>query len=79
MTNATQDAREALGQCLRDIRRRAELSGRQLAALAGWHESKVSKLEYGKLRASDDARAYCTHAHAEDQLDDRRRPARHAS
>ncbi|MFJ9367135.1 helix-turn-helix domain-containing protein [Nocardia sp. NPDC101769] len=71
MTNAAQDAREALGQCLREIRRRAGLSGRQLAKLAGWHESKVSKLEYGKLRVSDaDVRAYCTHAHAEDQLDD---------
>ncbi|MEU6580688.1 helix-turn-helix transcriptional regulator [Nocardia sp. NPDC046763] len=71
MTNAAQDAREALGQRLREIRRRAGLSGRQLATLAGWHESKVSKLEYGKLRVSDaDARAYCTHALAEDQLDD---------
>ncbi|MFE3262320.1 helix-turn-helix domain-containing protein [Nocardia sp. NPDC059229] len=71
MTNAAQDAREALGQRLREIRRRAQLSGRQLATLAGWHESKVSKLEYGKLRVSDaDVRAYCTHAHAEDHLDD---------
>ncbi|WP_433631674.1 helix-turn-helix domain-containing protein [Nocardia sp. CA-120079] len=71
MTNAAQDARDALGQRLREIRRRAGLSGRQLAALAGWHESKISKLEYGKLRASDaDVRAYCAHAGAEDELAD---------
>ncbi|WP_433683203.1 helix-turn-helix domain-containing protein [Nocardia sp. CA-119907] len=71
MTNTAQDAREALGQRLREIRRRAGLSGRQLAALASWHESKISKLEYGKLRASDaDVRVYCTHAGAEDELAD---------
>lgn len=71
MTNAARDAREALGQRLREIRRRAGLSGRQLAASAGWHESKVSKIEYGRLRASDaDIRAYCTTARADDQLDD---------
>ncbi|MET8874437.1 helix-turn-helix transcriptional regulator [Nocardia sp. NPDC004604] len=71
MTNAARDAREALGQRLREIRRRAGLSGRQLAALADWHESKISKLEYGKLRASDaDVRAYCAHAGAEDELAD---------
>ncbi|WP_433732470.1 helix-turn-helix domain-containing protein [Nocardia sp. CA-129566] len=71
MTNAAQDAREALGQRLREIRRRAGLSGRQLAALASWHESKISKLEYGKLRASDaDVRVYCTHAGAKDELAD---------
>ncbi|MGW4771629.1 helix-turn-helix domain-containing protein [Nocardia sp. NPDC004278] len=71
MTNAARDAREALGQRLREIRRRAGLSGRQLAALADWHESKISKLEYGKLRASDaDVRAYCAHAGTEDELAD---------
>lgn len=71
VTNAARDAREALGQRLREIRRRAGLSGRQLAALADWHESKISKLEYGKLRASDaDVRAYCAHAGAEDELAD---------
>ncbi|MGV9675854.1 helix-turn-helix domain-containing protein [Nocardia sp. NPDC003482] len=71
MTNEVHDAREALGQQLREIRRRAGLTGRQLAALAGWHESKVSKLEYGRLRPSDaDVRAYCTFAGADDQLPD---------
>ncbi|MEC3958904.1 helix-turn-helix transcriptional regulator [Nocardia sp. CDC153] len=65
------EAREALGAQLRELRRRAGLSGRQLAALAGWHESKVSKLEYGRLKPSDnDIRAYCEHADGADQLAD---------
>ncbi|RDI53328.1 helix-turn-helix domain-containing protein [Nocardia mexicana] len=71
MTNEVHDAKEALGQRLREIRRRAGLTGRKLAAQAGWHESKVSKLEYGKLRPSDaDIRAYCKFAGADDQLPD---------
>jgi len=37
----------------------------------GWHESKVSKIEYGKLRPSDDdIRAYCLHAGSDAQLED---------
>ncbi|MBF6358230.1 helix-turn-helix transcriptional regulator [Nocardia higoensis] len=65
------EAVEALGQRLREIRRRAGLSGRDLAALTGWHESKVSKYEYGRLRPTDDViRAYCLHADADDQLED---------
>ena len=71
MTSEVYDAKEALGQQLREIRRRAGLTGRKLAAQAGWHESKVSKLEYGKLRPSDaDIRAYCKYAGADDQLPD---------
>ncbi|MFB8002461.1 helix-turn-helix domain-containing protein [Nocardia sp. NPDC056000] len=60
-----------MGQRLREVRRRAGLTGRRLAALAGWHESKVSKLEYGKLRPSDaDVRAYCEFSGATDERDD---------
>ncbi len=71
MTGGVHDAKEALGLRLREIRKRAGLTGRNLAAQAGWHESKVSKLEYGKLRPSDaDIRAYCTYAGADDQLPD---------
>ncbi|WP_280193681.1 DUF5753 domain-containing protein [Nocardia farcinica] len=71
MTTNPHEAREALGRRLRELRRRAGLSGRGMAALAGWHESKVSKIEYGKLRPSDDdIRAYCLHAGALDQLED---------
>ena len=43
-----QRAREALGLRLRELRRDAHLTGRQLAASQGWHPSKVSKVEGGK-------------------------------
>ncbi|WP_280243379.1 helix-turn-helix domain-containing protein [Nocardia abscessus] len=65
------DAREALGARLRELRRTAGLSNRKLAQLSGWHESKVSKIEYGRIKPSDeDVRAYCRHADASDQLAD---------
>ena len=60
-----EQAREALGTRLREIRADAGLSGRQLAALAGWHFTKVSKLENGKQHPSDDdLRTWCRHCHA---------------
>ncbi|WP_107657786.1 helix-turn-helix domain-containing protein [Nocardia suismassiliense] len=65
------DAREALGARLRELRRTAGLTNRKLARLSGWHESKVSKIEYGRIMPSDtDIRAYCQHADAADQLPD---------
>jgi len=64
-------AKEALGARLRDIRRDAGLTGRQLAAHAGWLGSKVSKIEYGKQTPSDeDLQAWCRICGALDQLDD---------
>lgn len=71
MTSSVQEAREALGQRLREIRRDAGVSGRELAARAGWHESKVSRIEHGKNQpSSGDIRAYCRHCDANDQLAD---------
>ncbi|WP_280356471.1 helix-turn-helix domain-containing protein [Nocardia otitidiscaviarum] len=71
MTNAVQQQREALGQRLREIRRSAGITGRELARREGWHESKVSKIEYGKIApAESDLRAYCTHTGTDDQLPD---------
>jgi transcriptional regulator with XRE-family HTH domain len=43
-----QRAREALGIRLRELRRDARLTGRQLAEQSGWHPSKISKIEGGK-------------------------------
>ncbi|MCU1641461.1 MAG: family transcriptional regulator [Nocardia sp.] len=64
-------AREALGEQLRDLRRDAELSGRRLAELAGWHPSKVSKIEYGKQTPTeDDIRSWCTLTGAERHVAD---------
>jgi transcriptional regulator with XRE-family HTH domain len=66
-----EQAREALGARLREIRSDAGLSGRQLAALAGWHFTKVSKLENGKQHPSDgDLRAWCRHCQAPGETPD---------
>jgi transcriptional regulator with XRE-family HTH domain len=63
--------REVLGHRLRDLRKDAELTGRQLAALAGWDSSKISKIEYGKQTPTeDDIRAWCRHCQALDQIPD---------
>ncbi|QLY29872.1 helix-turn-helix domain-containing protein [Nocardia huaxiensis] len=71
MTNNVYDAQEALGARLRELRRRSGLTGRALAGAAGWHESKVSKIEYGRITPTDaDIRAYCEHTGAADQLAD---------
>lgn len=78
MTSSVHQAREALGQQLRDIRRDARLTGRQLAGLAGWHSSKVSKIEYGKQAPSeDDIRTWCQHTRASDQIPDLIATVRH--
>ncbi|WP_369023654.1 helix-turn-helix domain-containing protein [Nocardia cyriacigeorgica] len=70
MTNPA-DAREALGARLRELRRTAGITGRALADLAGWGESKVSKIENGRQTpSSDDLRAYCAHTGTPDQLAD---------
>jgi transcriptional regulator with XRE-family HTH domain len=48
-----QRAREALGIRLRELRRDAQLTGKQLAERNGWHPSKVSKIEGGKQTPVD--------------------------
>jgi transcriptional regulator with XRE-family HTH domain len=66
-----QQAREALGARLREIRLDAGLTARALARLAGWHFTKVSKLEHGARRPSvGDIRAWCRYCRAEDQVID---------
>jgi transcriptional regulator with XRE-family HTH domain len=56
-----QRAREALGGRLRELRRDARLTGRQLAAPNRWHPSKVSRIESGKQTPSDaDLEAWAT-------------------
>ena len=56
-----QQARQALADQLRDIRLAAGLTGRELAARAGWHGgSKVSKIEHGiRPPSADDVRTWC--------------------
>lgn len=71
MSSSVQQAREALGRRFRDLRKDAGLSGRDLAGRAGWHSSKVSKIEYGKQAPSDDdIRVWCEYAGATDEMAD---------
>ncbi|WP_433625687.1 helix-turn-helix domain-containing protein [Nocardia sp. CA-120079] len=69
MTDTVQEAMEALGLRLREIRRYAGVSGRELATFLGQHESKISRIEHGKAKpSSDDIRAYCRHCNADKEL-----------
>jgi transcriptional regulator with XRE-family HTH domain len=67
LSTAVRQAREALGARLREIRKEANLTGRALAASAGWHFTKISKLEHGDQNPSEeDIRTWCRACHAED-------------
>jgi transcriptional regulator with XRE-family HTH domain len=78
VTTSVHQAKEALGNRLRDPRKEAGLTGRQLALLAGWQSSKVSKIEYGRQTPTeDDIRIWCQHCQAVDQLADLLASVRH--
>ncbi|MFB7718418.1 helix-turn-helix domain-containing protein [Nocardia sp. NPDC056100] len=71
MTSAVHEQRQALGLRLRELRRDAGLTGRALAKLANWPESKISKLEYGKQTPTEeDLRSWCDYTNRSDQLPD---------
>ncbi|MBL1077107.1 helix-turn-helix transcriptional regulator [Nocardia sp. 2] len=71
MTDSLDEAKEALGARLRELRLDAGLSGTELAHRAGWHQTKVSKIEYGKTRPTDaDIRTWCAHTRSEGQVAD---------
>jgi transcriptional regulator with XRE-family HTH domain len=71
MSGQPKQAREALGARLREIRLDAGLTARTLGELAGWHFTKISKLEHGTRRPSpDDIRAWCKYCQAENQVVD---------
>lgn len=70
-SSSAQQALQALGRRLRDIRQEAGLTGRALAQRAGWHSSKISKIEYGKQTpTADDIRAWCEQCGGGDQVAD---------
>ncbi|MFI6644330.1 helix-turn-helix domain-containing protein [Streptomyces sp. NPDC050504] len=70
-SSSAQAAREALAARLRDLRLDAGLSGRGLAAGAGWSAAKSSRIENAKTPPSDaDIRAWCVACGAEDQSAD---------
>ncbi|MDX3851513.1 helix-turn-helix transcriptional regulator [Streptomyces sp. AK02-01A] len=70
-SSSVQQARQALANRLRELVGDSGLEGRHVAALCGWHPSKVSRISTGKTQPSaDDIRAWCRACGAEDQTDD---------
>ena len=64
------EARNALGKRLRELRQRADMSGRQLAESLSWSPSKVSKLENGRQTPTDDAlRGWTRATNGEDETE----------
>lgn len=63
-----QQAREALGSRLREIRKTAGLTGRALAVTIGCHYTKISRIENGAQAASEDTiTAWCRACRAEQE------------
>lgn len=59
-SSSVQQARQSLADKLREIRLDAGLTARALAARAGWHESKCSRIEHAYTPPSDaDIRTWC--------------------
>lgn len=70
-SSSAQRALEDLGNRLRELRRDAELTARDLARHCAWHESKVSKIEHGRQTPSDDdIRTWCRHTNADRHVTD---------
>jgi len=70
-SSSVQQARQALADRLREIRLDAGLSARALAAAAGWHESKTSRIENARTSPSDkDIRTWCEVCGAAEQTGD---------
>ena len=70
-SSAAQEAREALGRRLREIRQDAGLTARSLGRLMQRHASKVSRIEHGSAPPSEaDIREWCEHCNATDQVPD---------
>ncbi|GHC61149.1 helix-turn-helix domain-containing protein [Streptomyces flavofungini] len=70
-SSSVRSAKQALGKRLREIRKDSGKTARAVAAAAGWHESKSSRLENGKTPPSDeDIRIWTRICDAEDQAAD---------
>ena len=70
-SSSAEQAQQALGIRLRDLRKDAGLTGRQLAAVTGQHYTRVSKIENGVQAPTDnDIREWCRACAAEGQVPD---------
>ena len=66
-----QQAREALGLRLREIRKEAGITGRTLALSIGCHFTKISRIENGAQAPSEDnIKAWCQACNTVDQIPD---------
>lgn len=66
-----QQAREALGVRLREIRKEAGLTGRALAISMGCHFTKISRIENGGQTPSEgDIKAWCLACDAGSRIPD---------
>jgi transcriptional regulator with XRE-family HTH domain len=70
-SSTVQQAREALGRRLREIRVEAGLSARDLSRFMERHPSKISRIEHGRAVPSvADVTAWCGYCRADDQTAD---------
>lgn len=77
MSTDYQQAREALGARLRELRTEAGLNGKEFAERLGWQRSKVSRLENGKQTATEaDVEAWAHGAGQSDVVDELKRSLR---
>jgi transcriptional regulator with XRE-family HTH domain len=71
VANEVEQARQLLGDRLRDIRKDARVSGRELGTLTGWHFTKISKIEHGHtMPSAADIELWCFHCGADGQIQD---------
>lgn len=70
-SSSAKQAQQTLGIRLRDLRKDAGLTGRELAAATGQHYTRVSKIENGVQAPTDeDIRKWCHACSANDQIMD---------
>lgn len=70
-SSSAQQARQDLAARLREVRLDAGLTGRALAAAAGWHEAKTSRIESARQAPSDaDIAIWCRVCDADGQSAD---------
>lgn len=69
--SSVQQARETLGVRLRELRKQANLTGLELAGLAGWDNSKVSRYEHGRQTPTErDIHTWCALTNAPQDVAD---------
>lgn len=69
-STSVDEARNALGKRLRELRQQAELTGKQLAESFRWPASKISKLENGRQTPTDgDIRAWVQATNSETETE----------